>query len=52
MRYSAAVYTITLILLVLVVAVAFAIKVPMMAIFLEAFGYLKNGRGQPRDERE
>ena len=45
-------YTITLILLVLVVAIVFAIKVPVMAIFLEAFGYLRNGRGGTRDGRE
>ena len=52
MRYSAAVYTVTLILLVLVIAIGFAIKVPVMAIFLEAFGYLKNGRGRTRGGRE
>jgi hypothetical protein len=37
------VYTITLVLLALVVAIGFAIKAPVMALFLEAFGYLKNG---------
>jgi len=46
------VYTITLILLVLVVAIGFAIKVPVMALFLEAFGYLRNGRGRTRDGRD
>jgi hypothetical protein len=48
----AVVYTITLIRLVLVVAIGFAIKVPVMAILLEAFSYLRNGRGQTRDGRE
>jgi hypothetical protein len=46
------VYTITLILLVLVVAIGFVIKVPVMAIFLETFGYLRNGRGRTRDGRD
>jgi len=45
-------YTITLIMLVLVVAIGFTIKVPMMAIIAEAFGYLKNGRGRTGDGRE
>ena len=45
-------YTITLILLVLVIAIGFAIKIPVMAIVFEAFGYLKNGRGRTRDGRE
>lgn len=52
MRYSAAVYAVSLILLVLVIAIGFAIKVPEMAIFFEALGYLKNGRGRARGGRE
>jgi hypothetical protein len=35
-----------------VVAIGFAVKVPVMAIFVEAFGYLTNGRGRRRDGRE
>jgi hypothetical protein len=45
-------YAITLVVLVLVIAIGFAIKIPMMAIFLEAFGYVRNGRGRTRDGRE
>jgi hypothetical protein len=37
---------------VLVVAIGFAIKVPVMAIFLDAFGYLTNGRRRTRDGRK
>jgi hypothetical protein len=45
-------YTITLIVVVLVIAIGFAIKVPVLAIFFEAFGYLKDSRGRTRDRRE
>jgi len=36
--------TITLVLLVAVVAIVFAIKVPLSAIYLETFRYLKKAR--------
>ena len=45
-------YTITLVLLVLVVAIGFAIKIPVTAIFFEAFGDLNGGKGRTRDGRD
>jgi hypothetical protein len=45
-------YVITLILLVAVVALAFAIKVPVMIISFEAFGFLKKAFKEQRRDRE
>jgi hypothetical protein len=36
--------TITLVLLLAVVAIMFVIKVPLMAVYLETFRYLKKAR--------